>query len=74
MAKLAHRHEPPGGARRLKKTIGLAAGDTGTAPAGMRHYSAAKGPTTIAVTCDFPYTITYLRRFDVPRGGFPHGN
>ncbi len=57
-----------------KKTIALAVGDTGTAPAGAHHYAIAKGPTIIAVTCDFPYTITYLRRSDVPRGTFPYGN
>ncbi len=74
MAKLAHRHEPSGGARRLKKTIPLAAGDTGTAPAGMHHYSAATGPTIIAVTCGFPHPITYLRRSDAPPGRFPYGN
>ena len=45
----------------------LAAGDSATAPAGMHHFSIAKGRTVLSVTFMGPYTITYLRAEDASR-------
>jgi quercetin dioxygenase-like cupin family protein len=57
-----------------KRTRALAAGDSATAPAGMHHWSIAKGRTELSVTFMGPYTITYLRAEDAPRRrGFPFG-
>jgi quercetin dioxygenase-like cupin family protein len=57
-----------------KRTRTLAAGDSATAPAGMHHFSIAKGRTVLAVTFMGPYTITYLRAEDAPRPQvFPFG-
>lgn len=57
-----------------KKTFRAVVGDTGTAPAGMHHWSIAKGPTVLFVTFEGPYTITYVHAYDVPRQtGFPNG-
>jgi quercetin dioxygenase-like cupin family protein len=50
-----------------KQTRPLAAGDSATAPAGMHHFSIAKGRTMLLVTFIGPYTITYLRAEDAPR-------
>jgi quercetin dioxygenase-like cupin family protein len=50
-----------------KRTLPLAAGDSATAPAGMHHWSIAKGRTVLSVTFMGPYTITYLRAEDAPR-------
>ena len=59
----------------IKKTIPVAVGDTGTAPAGVHHYSVAKGATVVAVTFIGPYTITYVNAHEVPRQGFfPYGH
>src|SRR5580765_7464861 len=44
-----------------KRTQALAAGDSATAPAGMHHFSIAKGRTLLSATCVGPYTITYVR-------------
>jgi quercetin dioxygenase-like cupin family protein len=49
-----------------KMTQALAAGDSATAPAGMDHFSIAKGRTLLSVTFMGPYTITYLRAEDAP--------
>jgi quercetin dioxygenase-like cupin family protein len=49
-----------------KQTRPLAAGDSATAPAGMHHFSIAKGRTVLSVTFIGPYTITYLRAEDAP--------
>jgi quercetin dioxygenase-like cupin family protein len=49
-----------------KQTRPLAAGDSATAPAGMHHFSIAKGRTLLSVTFIGPYTITYLRAEDAP--------
>jgi len=58
----------------VKKTLALAAGDSATAPAGMHHYSIAKGPTVLSVTFMGPYTITYLHAEDAPHPRtFPFG-
>ena len=58
----------------VKKTLALAAGDSATAPAGMHHYSIAKGPTVLSVTFMGPYTITYLHAEEAPRPRtFPFG-
>jgi quercetin dioxygenase-like cupin family protein len=57
-----------------KRTQKLAAGDSATAPAGMHHFSIAKGRTLLSVTFIGPYTITYLRAEDAPRRPvFPFG-
>ena len=50
-----------------RRTRALSAGDSATAPAGMHHFSIAKGRTILLVTFDGPYTITYLRAEDAPR-------
>ena len=50
-----------------KRTQPLAAGDSATAPAGMHHFSIAKGRTVLSVTFMGPYTITYVRAEDAPR-------
>ena len=57
-----------------KRTQPLAAGDSATAPAGMHHFSIAKGRTVLSVTFMGPYTITYVRAEDAPRPpSFPFG-
>ena len=56
-----------------KKTIPLAVGDTATAPAGMHHFSVAKGATIVAVTIMGPYIMTYVHPKDEPWGVFPYG-
>lgn len=50
-----------------KQTQTLAPGDSATAPAGIRHFSIARGRTVVAATFIGPYTITYLRAEDAPR-------
>jgi len=58
-----------------KRTRALAVGDSSTAPAGMHHFSIAKGKTTLLVTFMGPYTITYIHAEDAPRMlGFPFEN
>jgi quercetin dioxygenase-like cupin family protein len=57
-----------------KMTQALAAGDSATAPAGMNHFSIAKGRTLLSVTFMGPYTITYVRAEDAPQPrSFPFG-
>ena len=57
-----------------KRTHALAAGDSATAPAGMHHFSIARGRTVVSATFTGPYTITYLRAEDAPRPrNFPFG-
>ncbi|HET8624444.1 MAG TPA: cupin domain-containing protein [Gemmatimonadales bacterium] len=57
-----------------KRTQALTAGDSATAPAGMHHFSIARGRTVVAATFIGPYTITYLRAEDAPRPRtFPFG-
>jgi quercetin dioxygenase-like cupin family protein len=57
-----------------KLTLALAAGDSATAPAGMHHFSIAKGRTLVSATFMGPYTITYVRAEDAPRPrNFPFG-
>jgi quercetin dioxygenase-like cupin family protein len=57
-----------------KRTRALAAGDSVTAPAGMHHFSIARGRTVVSATFIGPYTITYLRAEDAPRRrNFPFG-
>jgi quercetin dioxygenase-like cupin family protein len=57
-----------------KRTQPLAAGDSATAPAGVHHFSIARGRTVVAATFNGPYTITYLRAEDAPRPrNFPFG-
>jgi quercetin dioxygenase-like cupin family protein len=50
-----------------RRTRALGTGDSATAPAGMHHFSIARGRTILLVTFDGPYTITYLRAEDAPR-------
>ena len=58
-----------------KRTLPLAVGDTILAPAGMHHYSIAKGTTIVAVSFIAPYTITYVNAYEAPRQptSFPYG-
>ncbi len=57
-----------------KRTQALTAGDSATAPAGMHHFSIARGRTVLSATFRGPYTITYLRAEDAPRPrNFPFG-
>jgi quercetin dioxygenase-like cupin family protein len=57
-----------------KRTQALAPGDSATAPAGIHHFSIARGRTVVAATFTGPYTITYLRAEDAPRPrNFPFG-
>lgn len=57
-----------------RKTLAMGAGDTMVAPAGMPHYSVAKGTTVVAVTFVGPYTITYVNVYEAPKqSGFPFG-
>jgi quercetin dioxygenase-like cupin family protein len=57
-----------------RKTLPLTVGDTAVAPAGVHHYSVARGATVVAVTFIGPYTITYLNAYEAPRQGvFPNG-
>ena len=57
-----------------KMTQALAAGDSATAPAGINHFSIAKGRTLLSATFMGPYTITYLRAEDAPQPRtFPYG-
>jgi quercetin dioxygenase-like cupin family protein len=57
-----------------KRTQALVAGDSATAPAGMHHFSIARGRTLVSATFTGPYTITYLRAEDAPRPrNFPFG-
>jgi mannose-6-phosphate isomerase-like protein (cupin superfamily) len=56
------------------RTMAAQVGDTGTAPAGARHYTIAKGATRVRVTFTGPYTITYVHAYEVPRQpNFPIG-
>jgi hypothetical protein len=58
----------------IKQTVPLDVGVTVNAPAGMHHYSVAKGVTVVAVTFMGPYTITYLNAYEAPRRrNFPYG-
>jgi quercetin dioxygenase-like cupin family protein len=57
----------------LKKTTRLVAGDRTTAPAGMHHYAAAKGPTLVSLSMMGRYVITYVHPNDEPWGTFPYG-
>jgi quercetin dioxygenase-like cupin family protein len=57
-----------------RQTVALTVGDSATAPAGIHHFSIAKGRTVVSVTFIGPYTITYLRAEDAPRPrNFPFG-
>ena len=57
-----------------KQTRALTVGDSAPAPAGMHHFSIAKGRTLLLVTFTGPYTSTYLRAEDAPqRRVFPDG-
>ena len=57
-----------------KLTRPMAAGDSATAPAGMHHFSIARGRTELSVSFMGPYTITYLHAEDAPRPKvFPFG-
>jgi quercetin dioxygenase-like cupin family protein len=57
-----------------KRTQALTPGDSATAPAGVHHFSIARGRTVVSATFIGPYTITYLRAEDAPRPrNFPFG-
>jgi quercetin dioxygenase-like cupin family protein len=56
------------------KTMRAEVGDTGTAPAGVHHYTIAEGTTRVRVTFMGPYTITYVHAHQAPRRpNFPYG-
>jgi mannose-6-phosphate isomerase-like protein (cupin superfamily) len=56
------------------KTLRAEVGDTGTAPAGARHYTIAEGRTRVRATFMGPYTITYVNASEAPRpANFPFG-
>jgi len=57
----------------LRKATPMAVGDTGTAPAGIHHYAAAKGATIVSLTMMGPYVMTYVNPHDEPWGTFPYG-
>ena len=57
----------------LAKTLPMVVGDTGTAPAGMHHYAAAKGATIVSMTMMGPFVMTYINPHDEPWGTFPYG-
>ncbi len=57
-----------------KRTHALTAGDSTTAPAGVPHFSIARGRTVLSATFIGPYTITYLHAEDAPQPrNFPFG-
>jgi quercetin dioxygenase-like cupin family protein len=57
-----------------RQALALTVGDSATAPAGVHHFSIAKGRTVVSATFMGPYTITYLRAEDAPRPrNFPFG-
>ena len=57
-----------------RQALPLTVGDSATAPAGVHHFSIAKGRTVVSATFMGPYTITYLRAEDAPRPrNFPFG-
>jgi quercetin dioxygenase-like cupin family protein len=57
-----------------RQALALTVGDSATAPAGVHHFSIAKGRTVVSATFMGPYTITYLRAEDAPRPrNFPLG-
>jgi len=57
-----------------KRTQALVVRDSATAPAGMHHFSIARGRTVVSATFLGPFTITYIRAEDAPRArNFPFG-
>ena len=57
----------------VRRTMRAEVGDTGTAPAGARHYTIARGTTRVRVTFMGPYTITYVNAWQAPRRtAFPY--
>ena len=57
-----------------RQALALTVGDSATAPAGVHHFSIAKGRTVVSATFMGPYTITYLRAEDAPGPrNFPFG-
>lgn len=51
----------------LKQARRMAPGDTGTLPAGMNHFAAARGRTVITMRSMGPFQITYVNPADDPR-------
>jgi quercetin dioxygenase-like cupin family protein len=55
-----------------RRVQALGMGDTATAPAGVHHFTVARGPTRVRVTFLGPYIITYVNAYEAPRGAsFP---
>ena len=55
------------------KTMAMVTGDTIVAPAGVHHYSIARGTTVVSVRFIGPYTITYVHSYQAPqRASFPY--
>jgi mannose-6-phosphate isomerase-like protein (cupin superfamily) len=50
-----------------KQTRAMTVGNSATAPAGMHHWSITEGRTVLAVTVNWPCTITYVDAEDAPR-------
>lgn len=51
----------------LKQMKTMKVGDTGSIPATMHHYAAAKGATIVAVTSMGPFVLTYVNPADDPQ-------
>ena len=55
-----------------RKTMPVNVGDTAVAPAGVHHYSVARGETVVGVTFIGTYTITYVNPSEArDNGPFP---
>lgn len=56
----------------LRRVRSLGVGDTATAPAGVHHFTVARGRTRVRVTFMGPYIITYVNEYEAPRSAsFP---
>jgi len=55
----------------LEKALPMVVGDTGTAPAGMHHYAAAKGATVVSMTMMGSYVMNYVGPMTSPGARFP---
>jgi len=50
-----------------KKTMKMAAGDTGSIAAKMHHFAIAPVPTVLSIRADGPFAMTYVNASDDPR-------
>ncbi len=51
----------------MKKAKPMAVGDSGTMKAGANHYAEAKGATTVRVSSQGPFAMTYVNPKDMPK-------